>query len=122
MASNAYHAIAVTSFSIDAVNAAHAKARELFGACGTVVSPIVSDMYSSVRSFFIAPFAGRDSFSTNSKYDECRAAFIRWLDTQRYTDGSGPLSWAEVRYGEADAAVTAHDQEESRKHLHGELR
>lgn len=103
------HAIIVTGYYGDHIEEAHAIAEEIFDvgrffpfadAEATLVSPIIDSMVNSVRTFFVAPDGSKEGWSTSDTGDACREEFIKWLRKQRYDDGSSPLQWVEVQYGD----------------------
>lgn len=104
-----HHAIIVTATHSRVFDQAHAKAVEL----GMEVSSIVKSPVNYVRTFMIAPDGSSDGWDDSNLGDQRRKMFIAWMDYQRYNDGSGPLSWVEVQYGDedGDTHVVSHSDE-----------
>ena len=115
-----YHAILVTgSYDCDPITAAatrylgchgfhwaavaRRKASKIFG--DEHVSELIETHLNNVVSFFVAPDGSNEGWDDSDKGDDNRDAFIEWLESLRYDDGSSPLAWAEVQYGD-DEGVT----------------
>lgn len=91
-----HHAIVVTSWQDEAIEAAHAQATAL----GMQVSNIVDGVTNGERSFFVAPDGSKEWWPDSDAGDERRAEFVAWL---RKAEGrSWWLRWAEVQYGDDD--------------------
>lgn len=109
-----HHAIIVAG-SIDPwVAQAHGRAHHVFDdGPGTLVSPVISGRTNGVCSFFIAPDGSKEGWSDSDECDAKRDAFIAWLRSVVYEDGSSPLDWAEVQFGDEDGVtkVTRHSDE-----------
>ena len=93
-----HHAIIVTSFDEDLINEVHARAKEIFPA----VSEIVPSGINGYASFFIPPDGSKEGWSESDAGNERRELFIEYLISFRYEDGSSPLDWVEVQYGDDD--------------------
>lgn len=108
------HAIVVSSFDEAHLARAHSEAK-LF--CGDLVSPIVPRRINGGGSFFVAPDGSKELWEESDLADTQRNDLIRWLDTQRYGDGSTPLDWVEVQFGddEHETLVTRHSDEPVRR-------
>ena len=108
-----HHAIVVSASYGSTIDRAHAKAAEL----GMVVSGIIASPVNKVRSFFVAPDGSKEGWSDSDDGDVRRNVLIGWMSQQRYGDGSGPLSWVEVQYGddEQETLVVSHSDEESHR-------
>ena len=104
-----HNALVVSGSYSNYINLAHARALEL----GMAVSGIVDSPSNGVKSFFIAPDGSKEGWDNSERGDECRQAFVGWLATQRYGDGSGPLDWVEIQYGddERKTRVIAHSDQ-----------
>lgn len=97
-----HHAIVVT----DGGYGDHIElAEEAATAHGCAVSPIVKSPTNGYRSFLVATDGSKEGWPESDTGDERRAAFLAWLETTRYEDGSCPLRWVEVQYGD-DEGVT----------------
>jgi hypothetical protein len=110
-----HHAIVVTTFVDNALLEAHVMARKTFDP--SQVSTSVRSVTNGMTSFFVGPDGSKEGWHESEKGDDRRAAFIRWLDSKRYEDGSSVYDWAEVQYGDGDGdtCVTAHSDEPFRR-------
>lgn len=81
-----HHAIVVTSCCNQHINAAHAKAVEIFGKLliennvSTIVGPTVNGTYT----FLIAPDGSKEGWDTSDAADAARTQWIEWGKTQSY--------------------------------------
>lgn len=91
-----HHAILVTSWDDEKIEAAHRRASEIFRA----VSPILSSQINAFRSFFIPPDGSKEGWAESDAGDSLRDAMIDWLNDQAYGDGSTVFDWAEIQYGD----------------------
>lgn len=94
----AHHAIIVTAGFGDWAAKAHRMAENLFPEAQ--VSAISKSPINGYESFCIFPDGSKEGWEESQTGDEQRDAFVAWLDRQRYTDGSSPVRWVEVHYGE----------------------
>jgi hypothetical protein len=101
-----HQAIVVTSWEKELREKARAKAVEL----GMCVSDMTKEVTNGYASFMVAPDGSKEGWSESDEGDTKREMFKRWLDAQRYGDGSTSLEWAEVSYGsdDKDARVIQH--------------
>lgn len=106
-----HHAIVVTDNGYgDFIDQAYARAAELFG---PLVSGIIRSRVNGHQSFFVAPDGSKEGWDDSEIGDIDRARFITYLRTFEYEDGSTPLSWVEVQYGDDNletAIVTDSDE------------
>ena len=103
-----HHAICVTS-GIEDIDKALDVARGL--GC-TVAGPVASTT-NGYTSFFVAPDGGKEGWATSHEGDCARDALVKWLETQRYEDGSSSFDWVEVQYGDdADQTLVTRDSDE----------
>lgn len=116
----AHHTIVVCGWQKDAVEAAHAKAVELFepvqasdigGYNKCMVSPLMGPYVNVEYSFFVAPDGSKEGWDTSQRGDDAREAFTEWLQEQRKTGRY--LDWVEVRFGGDDP---------HRAHIEGHVR
>jgi hypothetical protein len=113
-----HHMIVVTGWDKKIIWEAHMKACEIFfqpshGGNSVGVTPIMTSPVNHYYTFFVPPDGSKEGWNDSYDGDENRAAFIKWLDQQRYEDGSTSLNWAEVQYGDDDRdnRVLRHDGE-----------
>lgn len=117
-----HHAIIVTSslpdreMGADYIDLAHAKAVEL----GMSVTSVTDEVTNGYRSFLIAPDGSKEGWGESDAGDSRRAAMIEYLDSQRYDDGSSPLDWVVVQFGD-DEMITRiiRDDAEHRRENYG---
>jgi hypothetical protein len=88
-----HHAIVVTYWNRDDVEAAHAKAVEQFPA--RLVTPVQGWASNAGASFAVFPDGSKEGWPASDTMDANRAAFIEWL---RSEDG-GYVDWIEVAFG-----------------------
>jgi hypothetical protein len=103
------HAIVVSSWSAPHIGDAHRKALELFDAPAednyrpiAPVSGILKSGVNGYESFFVGPDGSKEGWDRSDQGDAARAAFVAWLNKQRYEDGSTSLKWAEIQYGDEE--------------------
>ena len=94
-----HHASIVTTGDYDD---ALKKAREVAAGIFPWVSPVSPKAISGYRSFFIPPDGSKEGWGESDAGDEQRDRFVAYMLSTRYTDGSGPLDWAEIQYGDGD--------------------
>jgi len=80
------------------------------------VSEVVESPTNSRFSFAVFPDGSKEGWEQSNVGDAQRANLIKWLDRQRYEDGSSPFDWVEVQYGDDNKVtmVIAHSDEEAR--------
>lgn len=93
-----HHAIVVTCGYGNHAQQAHDKAVEIFGQTG--VSNLSAELVNGNQSFCVWPDGSKEGWSESADGDARRESFVSWLDRQRYEDGSTPLKWVEVAFGE----------------------
>lgn len=91
-----HHAILVTSYKDERINAAREKALSFGLACSEII-PSRTNVYFS---FFVAPDGSKEGWPDSDEGDAKRDLFINWLNSYRFSDGSSPLDWVEVQYGD----------------------
>jgi len=91
------HAIVVTDYGYgDHIDRAHAQATAL----DLCVTPVTDGKINCVRSFAALPDGSKEGWTDSDQGDEARGAFVAYLRTLYYGDGSSPLSWVEVQFGD----------------------
>lgn len=96
-----HHAIVVTSWKSEAIEEAVEKAAGLSLQVLGPSDPVVN----GYRSILVCPDGSKEGWDESDLGDKRRAAFKTWLMSTRYDDGSGPLEWAEIAYGNDDEAA-----------------
>lgn len=104
-----HHAIVVTSFSEETIAAAHAKAEAL----KMSVTPIVVTQINAYHSFLIGPDGSKEWWADSDEGDRRRQEYVTWLRAQAYEDGSSPLAWVEVQYGDGDGVTLIVDHSDA---------
>jgi hypothetical protein len=99
-----HHAIIVTSFLDENLDAAHRKAVRIFG---EAASPIIESEQNGYRSFFVAPDGSKEGWLESVAGDADRNKFVKWLRGKR-------LDWVEVQYGddEGQTVVVRHSDDD----------
>jgi len=103
-----HHAIIVTSWKDEAVKGAQKEALKHF----SHVSEIVESPINRYSSFFIAPDGSKEGWEPSDKGDDSRNTFISYLNSLCHEDGSSPLDWAELFYGDdgGESEITRHSR------------
>lgn len=92
-----HHSIVVTSFMEELIQEAHDQAKDIFKGR---VSEIVQSEVNCYKSFFIAPDGSKEGWKSSDEGDEQRVAFVNYINSKSYKDGSNSLSFCEFFYGE----------------------
>lgn len=97
-----HHAIIVTSWQSDLLEAARAEAVRIFESegLGMLVSPVVPAAINGEGSFLVAPDGSKEGWADSDAGDRCRAVLTSWLRQQAYDDGSTSLQWVEVQFAD----------------------
>jgi hypothetical protein len=111
-----HHAIVVTSWSGADVESAFVEAKRLFAGTNAEVSPPTPEGSNGYRSFFVAPDGSKEGWEESDQGNQRRSQFVAWMRTKVYEDGSGPLAWVEVQFGdeEYETKVTG-DSDDARR-------
>lgn len=93
---------------------AHQEACRIFADTEAKISDVSEQVVNGHRSFAIFPDGSKEGWDTSDAGDDAREEFVAWLRDQAYEDGSSPLSWVEVQYGddEGDTRVLACSDEQ----------
>jgi hypothetical protein len=97
-----HHSIIVTGYG-DSIVKARNEALEIFKELQ--VSPLIKSIINNYLTLFVAPDGSKEDWEESEQGDIQRKLFVDWLNSQKYEDGSGPLDWVEVQYGD-DNGVT----------------
>lgn len=110
-----HHAIIVSTSDEKFAAEALKQALEIFGDNGQVGPPMKSPV-NKYSTFLIGPDGSKESWTDSEDGDSCRAAMIAWLDNKRYDDGSSPLEWVEIQYGDemGETVIVSHSDEKDR--------
>lgn len=103
-----HNCIVVTTYDTEKGKAAYDQALELFGE--QQVTPVLHAPVNQWFTFFVGPDGSKEGWADSDEGDKKREAFIACLRSLRWEDGSSPLDWAEVQYGDDERVtkVTAH--------------
>lgn len=93
-----YHAIIVTTYCRELLREAQDTAKEIFGK--KIVTDMVVSAINEYSSFMVGPDGSKEGWHLSDEYNEKREAFVAWLQSKAYEDGSNPFKWAEVQYGD----------------------
>lgn len=112
MGYNRHHAIVVTGYDPATVEAAHDRASTI----GMCVGFIEVAKVNGWRSFCVFTDGSNEGWPESDTGDKQRAGFIDHLESLRFEDGSSPLSWVEVQYGDErrETKIIAHSDEKKR--------
>jgi hypothetical protein len=77
------------------------------------VSRIVGPAVNYTRTFMIGPDGSKEGWDISDCGDAFRNAFVAWLNAYRYSDGSSPLAWVVVQYGDdnGETLIVRHSDE-----------
>lgn len=97
-----HHGFLVTTHNEKIAEKAHAKAVEIFGHLVSEVRESKMNGYQSFSAFAVYPDGSKEGWGDSNEGDKNRATFKAWLNMNRYEDGSTPIDWVEVQYGDDD--------------------
>jgi hypothetical protein len=107
-----HHVIVVTCFCDKDIKKAHQTALAIFApdessrGIGQQVSQVTApDGNNGYMHFCVFPEGSKYGWPQAERGETCRNAFVAWLDSQRYEDGSSPMEWFEAFYGSDDASA-----------------
>ena len=112
-----HHGILVTSWNDEFIEQVHAKALEIFDLPNNqtesyeLVSAVTPAVMNGYRSFAVFPDGSKEGWETSDEYEIRREQFIAYLKTRVYEDGSGPLSWVLIQYGDDDGGILVLDSD-----------
>ena len=106
------HAIIITTHDPSLMVQAEAVALRLFLYVAPV-TPVMRHPVNGSASFAILPDGSKEWWDHSNRGDEARTDLIRWMNEQRYSDGSSPFDWVEVQYGDdnGETIVIRHSDE-----------
>lgn len=104
-----HHAIIATSYNQKLIREAHAQAETL----QMLVSPVVETKLNGYWSFCVFPDGSKEGWDESDRGDERRDRLIEWMESQRFSDLSSPIAWAEIQYGddERETLISRHSDE-----------
>lgn len=89
-----HHAIIVTSWKRQAIDAAYELAESTFG---QLVTPIVEGVVNEQYTFMVGPDGSKEGWDISDDHDELRSGFVARLKALH--DEQLWLDWAEVQFG-----------------------
>ena len=102
------HAVATALFRSEVIQ------RDTYSADkAAMVSPILLAPINGHRSFFIAPDGSKEGWDISKNGNTARAKFREYLRSLEYADGSTPLKWVEVQYGDDDLVTAIIDDSDA---------
>lgn len=117
-----HNAIVVTATYEDHIERAHAEAVRIFHAPESamctyaVVTEVTPEAMNTTRSFLVGPDGSKEGWALSDEFDARRDTFIEWLRAQAYADGSSPLAWVEVQYGDDELeTLVVRDSDEAQR-------
>jgi len=81
----------------DAIDRAHVEAVRI---CGERVTSLIRSPVNGYRSFMAAPDGSKLGWRESDEATEQREQLKSWMKLTRHEDGSGPLAWVEVQFGD----------------------
>lgn len=90
------HTIAVTGTYGDYIDKAHAFAQ----GTGAQVTDILKASINQERTFYVLPDGSKEGWSESIEGDRRREKIIEYLKSLAYDDGSSPVVWVELYYGD----------------------
>ena len=96
-----HNAIVVTSWKEETTKEAAAMAEKI----GLLVLRQSEEGVNGYRSLLICPDGSKEGWDESDRGDKKREEFKKWLNEQRYEDGSSLLEWVEIAYGSDDATA-----------------
>ena len=101
------HTIAITGTYGDYIEKAHAFAQ----GTGAQVSSIMQAPINNERTFYVLPDGSKEGWSESIEGDRRREKIVEYLKSFAYDDGSNPIAWVEVFYGDDDgeAKIISHN-------------
>ena len=67
------------------------------------------EVINGYRTMLVCPDGSKEGWADSDAGDDAREQFKTWLRTQRHSDGSSWLEWAEIVYGSDDGKATVLD-------------
>ena len=91
-----HHAIVVTSWKEDLLVELATYAAGL----GAVVIGPSTEAVNGYRTLTVCPDGSKEGWKDSDDGDARRESIKAWLTENRYEDGSSPLEWVEIMYGD----------------------
>lgn len=89
-----HDAIIVTSWNAEYLHAAAEKAKEI----GLQIVGPSKPAMNGTTTFLVCPDGSKEGWEESDAGDAKRAAFLNYLNGQRYEDNSSSLSWVALSY------------------------
>ncbi len=68
-----------------------------------LISPVVQSLINNYFTFFIAPDGSKEGYDLSEDGDRVRQKVVELLESYQTTDGTFPVSYAELFYGDDTA-------------------
>lgn len=94
--------LATNDFDRPYVREAHHWARSAFGLGRVTELHAGVGGLNGIESFVVMPSGSKEGWDEALEHAELIDHFIEWLEGLRYEDGSAPVQWLEVEYGDSD--------------------
>jgi hypothetical protein len=107
-----HHAIIATSYDDKIITKVHARACELFVNIGDIIKSPVNG-YCSV---FIPPDGSKEGWIASKNGEISRRELIQFMEEFRYDDGSMPITWVYVQYGDENRETLIVDHSDNKIH------
>ena len=106
-----HHAIVCSCWDEKIARAVRDRALQIFPPDS--VSNVVVAAVNGYWTFLVGPDGSKEGWEESSEGDVRRAEFLKHLESFRYGDGSSPLDWVEIQYGddERETVVVSHSDE-----------
>jgi len=93
-----HKALLVTSFDSKKLKSAHKKAMKTFDKNN--VTLITGAGMNGYQTFVVVPCGSKLGWNESEDHHAAMEKFTEYLDTLQYEDGSSPIDYVEVNYGE----------------------
>lgn len=101
-----HHAIIITTWS-DEIE----KVKKYLDLLPVKCSEIVLSGINDYKTILIAPDGSKEGWGESDTGDAYRSMIKKYLTSFRYSDGSSPIEWCEVAYGNDDQDAAVLDSE-----------
>ena len=98
-----HHSIIVTSHNVTLLNKAHDLALSIFPA--QMITGVTTGTVNAYYSFMVGPDGSNEGWEESNEGNDCRDLFLKQLDSFAHSDGSNPLQYVELSYGDTGAGV-----------------
>lgn len=100
-----HNAIVVTSWKSELI----IKAASVAEKTGLQVIGPSDEVVNGYRSLLICPDGSKEGWEESNAGNDRREYFKKWMNEQRYKDGSSAIEWVEIAYGSDDKTAVIVD-------------